>query len=169
MTQINQEMDQKIRFNERLYATEGDTQTGHYLVHPGQGPPAVPVGRVHCVDGGDEGGGLAVAVLFRVLLEVALRVVAVLLLRDHTLGVHAELLERALQLVILLPQLPETQNKDLYWTSSCIQKTWRRGEIRLLRFIKGGNSPIRQFTIFRNPNRKRVRPYFHNAFKMKIK
>ena len=68
------------------------------------------MGRVHGVHGGDEGGGLpAVAVLLRVLLEVALRVVAVLLLGDDALRVHPQLLERALELVILLPQLPETR------------------------------------------------------------
>ena len=75
--------------------SEEDTQTDHYhyLVHPGQ----TPVGRVHGVHGGDEGGDLApVAVLLRVLLKVALRVVAVLLLGDDTLRVHAELLQRPL-------------------------------------------------------------------------
>ena len=75
--------------------SEEDTQTDHYhyLVDPGQ----TPVGRVHGVHGGDEGGDLApVAVLLRVLLEVALRVVAVLLLSDDTLRVHSELLQRPL-------------------------------------------------------------------------
>ena len=68
------------------------------------------MGRVHGVHGGYEGGGLpAVTVLLRVLLEVALRVVAVLLLGDDALRVHPQLLERALELVILLPQLPETR------------------------------------------------------------
>ena len=71
------------------------------------------MGCVHSVHGRDEGGGLPpVAVLLRILLKVALRVVAVLLLGDYTLGVHAELLQRALELVILLPQLPETR-----WTN----------------------------------------------------
>ena len=109
MTQINQEK-LKIRFNQR--ESEEDTQSDHhlvYLVDPGQ----APVGGVHGVHGRDEGGGLPpVAVLLRVLLEVALRIVSVLLLGDDTLGVHAELLQRALELVILLPQLPETR-----WTN----------------------------------------------------
>ena len=56
----------------------------------------------HAVHGGGEGGHLPLTVLLGVLLEVTLRVVAVLLLlRDHTVRVHAELLESALQLVIL--------------------------------------------------------------------
>ena len=68
------------------------------------------MGRVHGVHSGYEGGGLpAVTVLLRVLLEVALRVVSVLLLGDDALRVHSQLLERALELVILLPQLPETR------------------------------------------------------------
>ena len=71
------------------------------------------MGRVHGVHGGDEGGGLpAVTVLLRVLLEVALRVVAVLLLGDDALRVHPQLLESALELVILLPQLPETRSTN---------------------------------------------------------
>ena len=71
------------------------------------------MGRVHGVHGGDEGGGLpAVTVLLRVLLEVALRVVAVLLLGDDALRVHPQLLERALKLVVLLPQLPETKRTN---------------------------------------------------------
>ena len=128
MTQINQEKLKIRSFNQTSEESEEDTQTDHhlvYLVDPGQ----APVGRVHSVHGGDEGGGLPpVAVLLRVLLEVALRVVAVLLLGDDALGVHAELLQRALKLVILLPQLPETR-----WTN---QKPVERS-LDLCRPIRG--------------------------------
>lgn len=56
----------------------------------------------NCVDSGHEGRHLPLAVLLRVVLHVALRVVAVLLLRYHAVGVNAEFLKSALQLVILL-------------------------------------------------------------------
>ena len=98
------------------------TTAASYLVHPGelllQGPgPAVPVEGVgvHGVGGGGEGGGGVAQLLLRggLLLQVALRVVAVLLgLRGHALGLHAQLLEGALQLVVLLPQLPD--NTSIY-------------------------------------------------------
>ncbi|MAD20771.1 MAG: hypothetical protein CMJ52_11600 [Planctomycetaceae bacterium] len=63
------------------------------------------------VDGGDEGGDLPLAVLLGVLLQVALRIVPVLLLlRHHALGVHAQLLQCPLQLVVLLPQFHDVVN-----------------------------------------------------------
>ena len=56
----------------------------------------------NCVDCRHEGRNLPLAVLLRVVLHVALRVVAVLLLSYHALRVDAEFLKSALQLVILL-------------------------------------------------------------------
>ena len=56
----------------------------------------------NCVHSGHEGRHLPLTVLLRVVLHVALCVVAVLLLRYHAVRVNAEFLKSALQLVILL-------------------------------------------------------------------
>ena len=66
----------------------------------GMPPPRHTAG--HCVHSGHEGRHLALTVLLRVVLHVALRVVAVLLLCYHAVRVNAEFLKSALQLVILL-------------------------------------------------------------------
>ena len=70
--------------------------------------PRGGLGARQGVHGRHKGGHLALRVPLQLLLQVALRIVAVLLvlLRHHAVRVHAQLLEGALQFVVLVPQLP---------------------------------------------------------------